>query len=118
MGDTLKSPEIQEKDDYESDNHTNDAPDQDVTNIVPGHALSRFRCGPDDLFAMQFRHRTFAFLKEMDVPPLRHLLRTIVVAARLFQNLLALGQREPNVRFGSWPCKNALGGVQILAFAQ
>jgi hypothetical protein len=47
---------------------------------VPGHALSRFRCGLDDLFAMPFRHRT---------PAARRLLKSNVVAARLFQNLLA-----------------------------
>ena len=43
-----RSPEKQEIDDYESDNYANGAPDQHVTNIVPGHALSRFRCGLDD----------------------------------------------------------------------
>lgn len=56
------SPEKQEIDNYESDNHANHAPDQHVTNIVPDHALSRFRCGLDDLFAMPFRHQTLAFL--------------------------------------------------------
>ena len=61
---------------------------------MPADALSCFRCGLDDLLAMPFRHRTLVFLNEMEVAPLG-LLRISVVAARLFQNLLALGQREP-----------------------
>ena len=64
------SPEKKGIDDYERDNHANGAPDQHVTNIVPGHALSRFRCGLGDLFAMPFRHQTLVFLNEMDVAPL------------------------------------------------
>jgi hypothetical protein len=64
------SPEKQEIDHYESDNHAGGAPDQHVTNIVPDHALSRFRCGLDDLLAMPFRHWTLVFLNEMDVAPL------------------------------------------------
>jgi hypothetical protein len=38
--------------------------------IVPGHALSRFSCALDDLFAIPFRHLTLAFLSEMDAAPL------------------------------------------------
>ena len=74
-----------------SDNHANGAPDQHVTNIVPDHAVSRFRRGLDDLFAMPFRHRSLVLLNEMDGGAARRLL-TNVVAARLFQNLLT-GQR-------------------------
>jgi hypothetical protein len=56
------SPEKKEIDDCERDNHANSAPDQHVTDIVPGHALSRFRCGLGDLVAMPFRHRTLVFI--------------------------------------------------------
>jgi hypothetical protein len=52
------SPEKQGISDYENENNATGAPDQHVTNIVPGHPLSRFGRGFDDLIAMPFRHRT------------------------------------------------------------
>jgi hypothetical protein len=64
------SPEKQEIDDNESHYNATGAPDQHVTDIVLGHALSRFGCGFDDLFVLPFWHRTLAFLSEMDAAPL------------------------------------------------